>query len=75
MEKPILTTNIDGLLLDNDVFIEPHRDWFKRAIEKTGDKSLKEWIGKENYFLGVNKAMQQIMPKSSKEEQTNQARK
>lgn len=75
MEKPILTTNIDGLLLEHDIFFEPHKDWFKRAIEKTRDNSLEKWIGKEDYFLGVNEAMKKIMPDSSKEEQTAQARK
>jgi len=75
MEKPILATNIDGLLLEHEVFMEPHKAWFKRAIEKTGDDSLKKWIGKENYFLGVNQAMEKIMPDSSEEERTTQARK
>lgn len=74
MHKPILATNIDGLLLEHEVFYEPHRDWFNRAIEKTGDKSLEKWIGKKPYFPGVNKAMKQLMPNSSKEEQTKKAR-
>jgi len=34
MQKPILATNIDGLLLEHEVFTEPHRGWFKRAIKK-----------------------------------------
>jgi len=75
MEKPILATNIDGLLLEHEVFMEPHKAWFKRAIKKTGDDSLEKWIGKENYFLGVNETMEKIMPDSSEEERTKQARK
>ncbi|MFH1613245.1 MAG: HAD hydrolase-like protein [bacterium] len=75
MEKPILATNIDGLLLEHEVFIEPHKAWFKRAIEKTRDNSLEKWIGKENYFPGVIEAMKKIMPNASKEQQTRQARK
>jgi len=74
MEKPILATGIDGLLIKHKTFVEPHRKWFKRAIKKTGDNSLKEWIGKENYFPGVNKAMEKIMPSASKEERTRKAR-
>ena len=65
MGKQIIATNIDGLLIEHEAFIEPHKDWFKRAIEKTGDSSLEKWIGKENYFLGVNEAMEKIMPKAS----------
>lgn len=72
--KPILVTNIDGVLLEHKVFYEPHKEWFKRAIEKTGDKNLEEWIGKENYFPGVNKAMKQIMPNATEKEKTAQAR-
>lgn len=74
MEKPILVTNTDGFLLEHEVFYEPHKDWFKRAIEKTKDNSLKKWIGRKDYFLGVNEAMKIIMPESSREKQTAQAR-
>ncbi len=75
MEKPIITTNIDGLTIDHSAFIEPHKYWFERAINKTKDNSLKRWIGKEDYFLGVNEAMKKILPNATKEERTSQARK
>lgn len=75
MEKELLVTNIDGLLLSHDVFYKPHEAWFRRAIEKTGDGSLEDWIGKENYFLGVHEAMEKIMPEGSEGERTLQARK
>jgi len=75
MEKPIIATNIDNLLLEHKVFFEPHKDWFERAIKKAKDESLRKWIGKDNYFLGVNEAMKKIMPNASKEKQTAQARK
>ena len=74
MTKPILATNIDDLLIKHEAFIEPHKAWFDRAVEKTGDKSLNQWKGKENYFLGVNKAMKKMMPESSETERTKQAR-
>lgn len=73
-EKPILATNIDGLLIDHSAFTEPHKYWFERAIKKTKDNSLKKWIGKENYFLGVNEAMEKIFPNASKEKRTRIAR-
>ncbi len=75
MEKPILATNLDGFLINHSAFIEPHRIWFDRAILLTKDDSLKKWKGHPEYFLGVNKAMEKIMPSASKEERTSQARK
>jgi len=75
MEKPIIVTNIDGLLLEHETFIEPHKAWFDRAIEKTGDNSLEEWKGHKEYFKGVNKAMEKIMPDAPLEKRTAQARK
>lgn len=74
MEKPIIATNIDGLLLEHEAFTEPHRNWFERAIKKTGDKSLRKWIGADPYFPGVNIAMEQIMPNTTPEQRTRQAR-
>lgn len=74
MEKPILATNMDGLLLKHDVFIEPHRIWFDRAMLLTKDKGLSKWKGKKNYFIGVDEAMEKIMPNATKEDQTKQAR-
>jgi phosphoglycolate phosphatase-like HAD superfamily hydrolase len=75
MEKPIIFTNLDGLLIKHEAFIKPHKAWFHRAIKKTGDKSLRNWIGKPDYFKGVNIAMEKIMPNSSQEKKTLQARK
>jgi len=74
MEKPILATSVDNILIDSLAFTEPHKEWFDRVIKKTGDISLKKWKGKENYFIGVNKAMEKIMPNASKEKRTKQAR-
>lgn len=74
-KKPIIATNIDGLLIENKAFTEPHKAWFERAIKKAKDDSLKKWIGREDYFIGVNEAMEKILPNSSKEERTYQARK
>ena len=75
MEKPIIATNLNGLLIEHKAFIEPHKDWFDRAIEKTGDISLANWKGKEDYFKGVNLAMEKIMPDATQEQRTEQARK
>ena len=75
MAKEILATNIDGFLIKHAAFIEPHVAWFDRAIKLTRDTSLEGWKHKKDYFLGVDKAMEQIMPEASEEERTSQARK
>lgn len=74
MKKPILATNIDGLLIKHEAFIEPHKAWFDRAIKLTGDKSLEQWKGRKDYFKGVDLAMARILPGKSDEERTVQAR-
>lgn len=74
MGKPILATNIDGFLINHSAFIEPHKAWFERAIKRTKDNSLRKWIGKQDYFPGVNEAMEKILPNASKEERTKTAR-
>ena len=75
MGKEILATNIDGFLIKHKAFIEPHKAWFDRAVKLTGDKSLADWKGKKDYFIGVDKAMEKIMPDASPEERVIQARK
>ena len=74
MEKPILATNIDGLLISHEAFTEPHEKIWEILIRKTGNKELSNWIGKKDYFVGVNLAMDQIMPKATKEEKTIKVR-
>lgn len=72
--KPILATNIDYLLIKHEAFTEPHKKVWAELIEKTGDKNLSKWIGKKDYFVGVNLAMDKIMPKATREEKTLQVR-
>jgi phosphoglycolate phosphatase-like HAD superfamily hydrolase len=74
MEKPIIATNIDDLLIKHIAFVEPHKAIWKILIEKTKDKSLEKWIGKSDYFIGVNIAMDNIMPNATREEKTLQVR-
>jgi len=74
MDKKILATNIDGFLIKHEAFIEPHRAWFDRAIRLTGDESLEKWKGEKDYFVGVDKAMEKIMPNATPEQRTIQAR-
>lgn len=74
MVKPILATNLDDLLIKHEAFVEPHKLVWGRLIEKTGNKDLAKWINKKDYFIGVNLAMDQIMPQATKEEKTLQVR-
>jgi FMN phosphatase YigB (HAD superfamily) len=61
-------------LIEHSAFIEPHKIWFDRATLLTKDKSFSKWKGHKEYFIGVNQAMEKIMPEASKEERTEQAR-
>jgi phosphoglycolate phosphatase-like HAD superfamily hydrolase len=72
--KPILVTNIDDLLIGHEAFSEPHKKVWATLIKKTGDKKLSKWIGKKDYFVGVNLAMDKIMPKATREKKTLQVR-
>jgi FMN phosphatase YigB (HAD superfamily) len=73
-KKPILATNLDGFLIEHTAFIEPHKIWFDRVILLTKDNSLSKWKGHKEYFSGVDKAMEKIMPNSTKEKRTSKAR-
>jgi len=75
MEKPIIATNIDGFLIKHRAFVEPHKAVWQVLIEKTGNPDLAKWIGKKDYFIGVNLAMDAIMPQATREEKTLQVRK
>lgn len=72
--KPILATNIDGFLINHEAFIFPHILWFDRAITLTKDKSLEAWKEAKDYWIGVNLAMEKIMPHASEEARIRQAR-
>ena len=72
--KPLLATNIDDLLIKHEAFSEPHKTVWAELIQKTGNKDLAQWIGKKDYFIGVNLAMDQLMPEATREEKTLQVR-
>jgi len=74
MNKPIIATNVDDLLIKHIAFVEPHKAIWKILIEKTGDKSLEKWISKPDYFIGVNLAMDKLMPNATREGKTLQVR-
>jgi len=75
-KKPIIATNIDGFLIKREAFWGgPHRIGFDRLIMLTKDPSLKQWVGKPDYFKGVDIAMKKIMPDATDEERTAQVRK
>lgn len=73
-QKPILATNIDNLLIKHEAFVEPHKKVWAKLIKEAKEKSLAKWIGKKDYFIGVNLAMDKIMPKATREEKTLQVR-
>ena len=74
MKKPIIATNLDDLLIKHEAFVEPHKKVWATLIKKTKNKSLAKWIGKPDYFVGVNLAMDKLMPKATREKKTLQVR-
>ncbi len=72
--KKVVVTSLDNLLIKHPAFVEPHKAWFDRVIKKTKDKSLAKWKGRKDYFLGVNEAMDKIMPKATRKQKTSKAR-
>ncbi len=73
--KQIIATTLSGLFIKSTPWKEAHKIWFERMVEETGDESFRQWIGKADYFEGVNLAMAKLMPDASKDERTREARK
>ncbi len=72
--KPIIATTLSGLFIKSKPWKEAHNLWFEQMVKETGDESLRQWVGKANYFEGVNLAMSKLMPDASREERTREAR-
>ena len=75
MNKKVIAVNLAGFLIKEKAFLIPHEHWFKKASEKTGNQKFLNWIGKEDYFQGVDDAMEQIMPDAAEQERRHTARK
>ncbi len=74
MEKPIIATTLSGLFVKTDPWKNASSMWFEKAALQLHDNSVLEWIGKENYFDGVDEVMQRVYPGLTEEERTVKAR-
>lgn len=73
--KPIIATTLVNLFVDEKPWKEAHKLWFYKVAHELNDESFFQWIEKENYFEGVDNAMEELMPNSSDFEKTVEARK
>ena len=74
MEKPIIATTLSGLFLKSDPWDKAHELWFEERAEELNDKSILKWVGREDYFKGVDEVMKKLYPKFSDEKRTKRAR-
>ena len=74
MEKPILATTLSGLFIKKEAWDKAHAVWYEDAAKKLNDKSILKWVGKQDYFKGVDDVMQRLYPDLNKEQKTIKAR-
>ncbi|MFQ5531575.1 MAG: HAD family hydrolase [Candidatus Nanoarchaeia archaeon] len=75
MEKPIIATTLKGLFVAGEAWDEAHEIWYKDASEKLNDLSVMNWIGRDDYFKGVDDVMKRLYPNLLEDERTKLARK
>lgn len=74
MEKPIIATNLVGLFIKREAWDKAHILWYENAAKTLNDNSVLKWIGREDYFKGVDEVMQRLYPKLNDEQRTIKAR-
>lgn len=72
--KPIIAVNLTGLFIKTAPWKNAHKLWFDRVIKETGNKALRKWVNRVDYFKGVDIAMKELMPKSTDKQRTRKAR-
>jgi phosphoglycolate phosphatase-like HAD superfamily hydrolase len=74
MEKPIIATTLSGLFIKKQAWDKAHAIWYENAAKKLNDKSVLDWIGKPDYFKGVDEVMQRLYPSLNDKKRTIKAR-
>lgn len=72
--KRTIVTSLKGIFIQKEAWENAHESWFKQAADELNDKSVLEWIGREDYFKGVDKVMERLAPDKSEQERVEQAR-
>ena len=74
MKKPIIATTLAGLFIKRKAWDKAHKIWYEDAAKKLKDTSILKWIGREDYFKGVDTVMQRLYPELNDEQRTIKAR-
>jgi phosphoglycolate phosphatase-like HAD superfamily hydrolase len=74
MEKPIIATTLSGLFIKKEAWDKAHTVWYENAAKKLNDKSILKWIGRQDYFKGVDEIMQKLYPNLNEPQKTIKAR-
>jgi FMN phosphatase YigB (HAD superfamily) len=74
MEKPIIATTLAGLFIKREAWDKAHRIWYEDAAQTLNDNSILKWVGREDYFKGVEEVMQRLYPGLNDEQRTIKAR-
>lgn len=72
--KPIIASALKGVLIDPRAWTQAHRGWYEQAAKELGDDSVLQWIGRKDYWKGVDEVMLRLMPDATKEERETVAR-
>lgn len=75
MSQPVIAVGLKGVLIDARAWEEAHELWFRMYAKQLDDESILTWIGRDNYFMGVEEVMRRVLPDASDEERTVRARK
>ena len=74
MLKSIIATTLSGLVIQSSPWKKSHILWYENAAKKLKDPSVKEWIGKDNYWPGVDDVMRRLYPQLNDKERDVKAR-
>lgn len=75
MTQPTIAVGLKGVLMHSEAWDGAHKAWFEKYAQELGDENILKWVGREDYFRGVNEIMQRAMPNATEEERTVRARK
>lgn len=74
MNKPIIATAIKNIFIEGSAWDKAHKLWYEERAKELKDDSIKKWIGRDDYFKGVDEVMLRLYPNLSEEERTKKAR-
>ena len=60
MKKPIIATTLAGLFIKKEAWDKAHIIWYEEAAKKLNDESVLKWVGRADYFKGVDEVMKKL---------------